>query len=146
MIRSVFIIHESGLCLFSRAYRENSKNIDLFSGLLFAVSSFAKNMIGEKINEIKTEHHNIYYESKKTIVIALVTSKKKITKRKLTMIMRRISNNFVQQYEEYLKLAIIEPQIFESFSTTIDKIFQSSDLIKIHYPLEKEKVISGIHQ
>ncbi len=53
MIRSVFIIHDSGLCLLSRSYDDNSKNIDLFSGLLVAISSFARNLIGEKINEIR---------------------------------------------------------------------------------------------
>ena len=145
MIRSVFIIHDSGLCLLSRNYDDNSRNIDLFSGLLVAISSFARNLIGEKINEIRMEHHNIFYESKKMIILAIITSEKKISKRKISTIMRRIYNNFVRDYHEYLKQEIIEPQIYGDFSRTIDDILQTSGLVNINdLPVEK-KVISSIH-
>jgi len=145
MIHSVFLIHESGLCLLSRTYGDKSQNIDLLSGLLFAISSFARNMIGEDINEIRMEHHNIFYEARKTIVLALVTSDKKISKRKLSTIMRRIYTNFVQQYQEYIKQQIIEPQIFENFKTTIDKILHTSGMLKIDYSLAEEKTISSVY-
>ncbi|MFX1536363.1 MAG: hypothetical protein ACFFDI_19265 [Promethearchaeota archaeon] len=143
MIRRVFLIHESGLCLLSRSYGNDSQNIDLFSGFLVAVSSFAKNMIGEKINEIRMEHHIIFYESRKTIVLALVTSEKKVSKRKISMIMRRLYNNFIEQYHEYLEHDLIEPSIFSDFSLTIDNILQTSGVIKLD-PTEKE-TISSIH-
>lgn len=145
MIRSVFIIHESGLCLLSRSYGEDAKNIDLFSGLLFAISSFARNLIGEDINQIKMEHHNIFYESRKTIVLALVTSDKKISKRKLSTIMRRIYSNFVQQYQEYLKQEIIEPQIFKDFTNTIDSILQTSGVVRIDFPPKEKITLPSIH-
>ncbi|MFX0123899.1 MAG: hypothetical protein ACFFAE_09695 [Candidatus Hodarchaeota archaeon] len=143
MIRSVFIIHESGLCLLSRSYSDDSQNIDLFSGFLVAVSSFAKNMIGEKINEIRMEHHTIFYESKKAIVLALVTSEKKIAKRKISLIMRRIYNNFVEQYNEFLELDLIEPTIFRDFSFTIDSILDTSGVIKDRSSVKK--TITSLH-
>lgn len=143
MIRSVFIIHESGLCLLSRSYSDDSQNIDLFSGFLVAVSSFAKNMIGEKINEIRMEHHTIFYESKKAIVLALVTSEKKIAKRKISLIMRRIYNNFVEQYYEFLELDLIEPTIFRDFSFTIDSILDTSGVIKDRSSVKK--TITSLH-
>ncbi|MHA2245031.1 MAG: hypothetical protein ACXADY_08685 [Candidatus Hodarchaeales archaeon] len=146
MIRSVFLIHESGLCLLSRSYDEDSKrNIDLFSGLLVAISSFARNLIGEEINEIRMEHHNIFYESRKTLVLALVTSEKKIAKRKLSTIMRRIYSNFIQQYQEYLKQEIIEPQIFEAFADTIDRILQTSDVVRTDLLPEEKRHLTNIH-
>ena len=144
MIRNVFIIHESGLCLLSRSYGDESGNIDLFSGFLVAVSSFAKNMIGEKINEIRMERHAIFYESRRTIVLALVTSEKKISKRKISTIMRRLYNNFVEQYYEYLEHELIEPRIFRGFSVTIDNILLTSGVIS----LERSRIktpISGVH-
>jgi len=144
MIRSVFIIHESGLCLFSRSYSDNPQNIDLFSGFLVAVSSFAKNMIGEKLNEIRMEHHIIFYESRKTIVLALVTSQKKISKRKITIIMRRIYNNFLEQYNEHLEHNIIEPEIFRDFSSTIDDILQTSGIVNRNRS-QVEKTITGVY-
>lgn len=144
MIRSVFIIHESGLCLLSRSYGDDPQDIDLFSGFLVAVSSFAKNMIGENINEIRMEHHAIFYESRKSIVLALVTSEKKIAKRKISTIMRRIYNNFVEQYHEFLELNLIEPNIFRNFSTTIDSILQTSGVMKLDHSLMEEETISSV--
>ncbi|MFX1514943.1 MAG: hypothetical protein ACFFC6_01450 [Promethearchaeota archaeon] len=144
MIRSVFIIHESGLCLLSRSYSGDSQNRDLFSGFLVAVSSFAKNLIGEKINEIRMEHHKIFYESRKALVIALVTSEKKISNRKLSTIMKRIYNNFIEQYNDYLEHNIIEPEIFRDFSTTIDNILQTSGITILDYK-QAEKTITGVH-
>lgn len=144
MIRSVFIIHESGLCLLSRSYSEDSQNIDLFSGFLVAVASFAKNMIGEKINEIRMEQHVIFYESRKSIVIALVISEKRLSKRKLSTIMRRLYNNFVEQYSDYLEHNIIEPEIFRNFASTIDNILQTSGATNIDHS-QVEKTVSGVH-
>ena len=145
MIRSVFILHESGLCLLSRTYDENSNNIDLFSGLLVAISNFAKNLIGDNIHEIRMEHHNIFYESKKTLILALITSEKKITKRKTSTIMRRIYTAFVKQYQEHLKQEIIEPKIFRDFTMTIDNILQNSGVLRINKTPVEEKTISRIH-
>ncbi len=145
MIRSVFIIHESGLCLLSRSYGGNSQNIDLFSGFLVAVSSFAKNMIGEKINEIRMEHHVIFYEARKTIVLALVTSEKKISKRKISTIMRRLYNNFIEQYHDFLELDLVEPNIFKNFSITVDNILQTSGVINLERSQVEEKTIPSVH-
>ncbi|UCG03909.1 MAG: hypothetical protein JSW11_07965 [Candidatus Heimdallarchaeota archaeon] len=145
MIRSIFIIHESGLCLLSRSYGDESQNIDLYSGFLVAVSSFAKNMIGEKINEIRMEHHIIFYESKKEIVLALVTSGKNISKRKISTIMRRIYFNFVDHYHEFLEQELIEPNIYRDFSIIIDNILETSGLMKLDRSSLENESISSIH-
>ena len=144
MIRSVFIIHESGLCLLSRSYDNDSQNIDLFSGFLVAVSSFAKNMIGEEINEIRMEHHAIFYESKKSIVLALVTTEKKISKRKISTIMRRIYNNFTEHYHDFLEQDLIEPNLFRDFSSRIDSILQTSGVMRLDLS-SIENTISSTH-
>ncbi|MFX0207390.1 MAG: hypothetical protein ACFFDT_15485 [Candidatus Hodarchaeota archaeon] len=143
MIRSVYIIHESGLCLLSRSYYDDSQNIDLFSGFLVAVSSFAKNMIGEKINEIRMERHTIFYESKKSIVLALVMSENKISKRKISTIMRRIHNNFVDQYRDFFEQDIVEPNLFRDFSTTIDSILQTRGVLRPDRSSVKQTISSA---
>jgi hypothetical protein len=142
VIRSVFIIHESGLCLLSRSYSDDSQDIDLFSGFLVAVSSFAKNMIGEKINEIRMEHHTIFYEFRKMIVLALVTSEKKISKRKISTIMRRIQNNFIDQYHNFFEQDFIEPHLFRDFSTTIDSILHTSGVMRLDRSSIEETIFS----
>jgi hypothetical protein len=117
----------------------------LFSGLLVAVSSFAKNMIGENIHEIRTEHHHIIYESKEAVLLAIVTAERGISKRKMSNIIRTIYNAFIRQYQEHLDQEIVEPQIYEKFSDTIDNILQKSGVVKKNDVLLDKEIISGIH-
>ncbi|UCE14344.1 MAG: hypothetical protein JSV04_04000 [Candidatus Heimdallarchaeota archaeon] len=132
MINSVFIIHDSGLCLLSRAYDADSEyKVDLLSGFLAAVSSFAKNMIGEEVQEIRMQNDTIIYESKGIITLAIVKSGRKITKKKMTSILNRIHSVFIEQYQEHLKQEIIEPSIFDSFRVTIDEILSKARVIKM---------------
>ncbi|MFW9906086.1 MAG: hypothetical protein ACFFFH_17315, partial [Candidatus Thorarchaeota archaeon] len=138
------IIHESGLCLVSRSYGDESQNIDLFSGFLVAFSSFAKNMIGEKINEIRMERLTIFYESKRSIVLALVTSENEISRRKISKIMRRIHNNFIEQYHDFLEQDFVEPNLFRDFSTTIDSILQTSRVIRLDSSSIEETISSTL--
>ena len=102
------------------------------------------NAPGEKINEIRMERHIIYYESRKNLVLALVTSEEKLAKRKISTIMRRIYNNFVEQYYDYLEHNIIEPEIFRDFSSTIDNILQTSGVANTIHS-QAEKTMSGVH-
>jgi hypothetical protein len=145
MIHNVFIIHESGLCLFSRTYEGNSRKIDLFSGLLAAVSSFARDLIGENIHEIRMDQHRVICEAKETVLVVLITGITRISKRKLTLVIRRIYQAFVKQYNEYLKQKIIEPQMYEGFTPTIDNILTTSGVVKkLHSGTVKRETISSI--
>lgn len=132
MINSVFIIHDSGLCLLSRSYEADSEyKTDLLSGFLAAVSSFAKNMIGEEVREIRMENDTIIYEPKGRITLAIVKSGKKITKKKMNTILNKIHSVFLDQYHEHLKQEILEPSVFDSFSRVIDELLSKARVVKM---------------
>lgn len=139
MVNCIFIIHESGLCLVSRDYTGNSAKVNLFSGLLSAISSFSRVMIGEDVNEIRMEHHRILYDTYDTILVALITSDSRLSKRKLTYSMRKIAQAFLEIYKEHLEREILEPQLYEGFSATIDEIGFTSGIVKNFKSQEDEK-------
>lgn len=130
MVNNVYIMHESGLCLFSRAYKEDSQEEDLFSGLLSAFSIFAKSLMGEQIHEIRLEQHRIFYEAKEMIIIVLITPNLRISKRKLTYCLRKICINFLERYQDYIINEILEPQLYSNFESSIDEILFSTGIIK----------------
>ncbi|MFX1508254.1 MAG: hypothetical protein ACFFDC_19400, partial [Promethearchaeota archaeon] len=90
------------------------------------------------------EHHTIHYEFKKSIVLALVTSEKKISKRKISTIMRRIHNNFIEQYHKFFEQDCIEPNLFRDFSSRIDSILQTSGVMSLDRS-SIQKTVSSAH-
>ncbi len=130
MVSNIFIIHESGLCLFSRDYEQNTQKVDLISGLLSAFSSFARVLIGEDVNEIRLEQHRILYEVTDTLILALITPEIRISKKKLSSAMKKIIHSFLHQYHDYLKEELFEPQLFRDFTSTVDQILTTRGVIK----------------
>jgi hypothetical protein len=96
-------------------------------------------MIGEDVNEIRMEHHRILYDTRETILVALITSDSRLSKRKLTYSMRKIGQTFLARYTAHLEQKILEPQIYEGFSTAIDEIVLTSGIVKNFKSQEREK-------
>lgn len=122
MIQNVYLIHESGICLMARTYSGDTTNIDLLSAYLLSISHFAKQMMGEEIREIRLERHTIVYDLQETVMLAIVTSGRKPSKKKLTSLLRRLYRAFFDQYEEHLRQQIVEPEIYRDFSEIADQI------------------------
>ncbi|MFW9779485.1 MAG: hypothetical protein ACFFE8_11575 [Candidatus Heimdallarchaeota archaeon] len=146
MIQNILLIHETGFGLVSRSYGDDAKDLDLFGGLLTAISCFAENLIGDAINEIRMDHHNIFYESEQGVVLAVITPKRTISRRKIATIMRKIHSNFLDRYSEYLRQDFLEPKIFEGFSLEIDSILQKNGILGKTSSPAKEKIISTLRQ
>ncbi|MFW9854735.1 MAG: hypothetical protein ACFFFG_06725 [Candidatus Thorarchaeota archaeon] len=146
MIQNILLIHETGFGLVSRSYGDDSKDLDLFGGLLAAISSFAENLMGDAINEIRMDHHNIFYESEQGVVLAIITPKRTISRRKISAIMRKIHSNFLERYSEYLRQDFLEPKNFEEFSFEIDSILRKNGVLGTKSSPVKEKIISTLKQ
>jgi hypothetical protein len=144
MIQSVLLIHESGFGLLSRTYGENPRDMDLFSGLFTAISCFAKSLIGDTINEIRMDNHNIFYEAAGGVVLAIITPKRTISRRKMSAVMRKIHTSFLDTYSEYLMRNILDPQIFADFSMEIDSILKKNTIMKKNDFLGQKEAISQI--
>lgn len=146
MINNVFIMHESGLCLFSRTYGRNLLETDLLSGMLIAISSFARELMGEDVNEIRLDCHRIIYKSRRPLIISVITPDTRLSKRKLTMVMKKISQAFFQQFQEHLSQEIIEPQLYTGFTKILDEILLTGKVIrKKDIFWEEEQIMSPIY-
>lgn len=125
MIQGTYIIHESGICLLSPYYHRKLTDIELLSEILIVLTQFSKNMIGDDLSETTLGKHNINYYTKDTITLAVFTSGKRITKQKLTSLMKKIFRTTFNKYQEPLEHKIIKPFVFQSFDRFIDNIFHT---------------------
>lgn len=96
-------------------------------------------MIGEDVNEIRMEHHRILYNTCETILVALITSDSRLSKRKLTYSMRKIAQTFLAKYTVHLEQEILEPRFYEGFANTIDEIVLTSGIVKNFKSQQGEK-------
>ena len=146
MINNVFIMHESGLCLFSRTYGKNPLQTDLFSGMLIAISSFARELMGEDVNEIRMDCHRIIYKSRRPLIISVITPDTRLSKRKITIIMKKIGEAFFQQFQEHLLQDIIEPQLYSGFTKILDHLLLTGKVIrKKDIYLEEQQIMNPIY-
>lgn len=123
MIQNLYLIHESGLCLLSCTYNNgDSKNVDLLSAYLLSICQFARHIFSEDIQEIKLEHQTIVYDLQETIMLAIVTTGRSPSKRKITSLLKRIYRAFLEDYGEHLQQQIVEPEIFSNFRKKVDQI------------------------
>ncbi|MHA2328604.1 MAG: hypothetical protein ACXACR_08795, partial [Candidatus Hodarchaeales archaeon] len=105
-----------------RTYKGSKKDVDLISAYLVSICHFARHLMGEDIQEIKLERHTIVYELQDTIMIAIVTTGRSPSKRKITSLLKRIYRAFLEDYEEHLQQKIVEPEIYRNFRKKVDQI------------------------
>ena len=129
-IRDIYVIHESGLVLVSRHYHDGEIHPDIIGGFFIAIANFVEQMMGESIQEIKLDQHLISYKKIGPIFTALVTEPKKITKRRLTILIKSILSNFFDEYVVYLEEGLIEPSMFAGFGPSLDKIIKANYSLK----------------
>lgn len=54
MIKGIFVIHNSGICIYNKYISDISADVQLFSGFLTALYRFCNASIGEKISNFCT--------------------------------------------------------------------------------------------
>ena len=129
MIKSVYIIHESGICLFEKVYSQDPVNKDLFCGYIKAMISFAREITNDVITEVKMEKRNIYYEVKGDILVTIVTSPN-IPRRKLKFVFQCILEQFTTQFQIHLNHNILTREPFRSFSKDLDTLLLQFGLLE----------------
>ena len=125
----MYIIHESGICLFEKVYSQDPVNKDLFSGYIKALISFAREITNDKITEVKMEKRTIYYEVKGDLLVTVVTSPN-IPRKKLSFVFECILDKFSSRYQELLNHNILTREPFESFSKDLDVLLIQFGLLE----------------
>lgn len=121
LIKSVYIIHESGISLFEKNYSHDRVNKDLFSGYVKALICFAKEITNDVISEVRMEKRNIYYEACENILVVIVSSPN-INRTRLKGVFQVILTEFILQYRDFLDHNILTREPFNSFSGRLDTI------------------------
>jgi len=109
--------------LVAKSCQQKKEDVDLLSGFLVAISDFARSMLLQEVQEIKMENVKIIYDMKDSIMIALVISDLRVSKRKFTHLMQRIRVSFLKQYSKHLKEGIIDPSVCRGFDKTLNVWF-----------------------
>jgi hypothetical protein len=129
-IRDIYLIHESGLVLVSRHYHDGDTQPNIIGGFFIAIANFIEQMMGESIQEIKLDQHLIVYKKIGPVLAALVTEPKKITKRRMSILIKSIITKFFEEYVVYLEEGFIEPSMFSDFGSSLDKIVNANYSLK----------------
>lgn len=122
-------MHDSGICLISQDYTENKTNLDLLSGFLSAIFSFAREVADDSLREITMERQHIFYESRGDILISIVTENG-ITRENLQPIFNEIFDQFFQKFSDLLFHNIITRDQFLPFKSDIDQILTNRGIME----------------
>ncbi|MHA1993042.1 MAG: hypothetical protein ACW97Z_00710 [Candidatus Hodarchaeales archaeon] len=117
----------------SNHYYSGESEPNMISGFLIAMANFAERIMGEAIQEIVLDQHLIIYKIIRPILVAIVITPQRATKRKLNLLMKVILTQFFEEYAGYLQEGLIEPSIFSEFRTSLDNI------LKVYFTMKQIK-------
>jgi len=123
LIQAIWIITETGQCIFSHKYATHLEIDDqLISGLLVAFDAFSSESGIGGIQQIAGEDNQFVYGSSGKLLVAAIADKRDsgILVEKL---MRKISDIFQERYSKYLHdLSFVDLNVFNGFEKEIDKV------------------------
>ncbi|MEA2071059.1 MAG: hypothetical protein U9O98_07190, partial [Asgard group archaeon] len=122
MIQAIWIINETGQCIFSHKYVHMDIEDQLVSGLLTAFDAFSNESGIGGVQQIGGENSQFVYGSTGKILVAALADK--IDNEELVeKLMQDISRKFQKKYADYLQdPAYIDVNVFEGFEKEIDAI------------------------
>jgi len=129
MIEKIYIVNDAGLCLFSKSYKEETKEdeANLITGFLTSLDKFIQNTADAgTINEIKLQNATFKYKNyKKFKIIVKISdvSNKEEDSRKLEL----IGDLFLDKYEKVLDSWDGNTDVFNQFLRIIDDILNKNE-------------------
>ncbi|NHJ05882.1 MAG: hypothetical protein EAX90_13735 [Candidatus Heimdallarchaeota archaeon] len=122
-LEQIWILQESGTCLFHRKYNDNNNDENLISGFLSAVNSFVGSF-GDEIKWIETNRHRFVFKMSTNLIYCACTSIDSnaiLTYKRLS----RISDHFMLMFKKHLfdSGEPIPIDIFKKIAPTVNRIF-----------------------
>jgi hypothetical protein len=124
LIQAIWIITDTGQCIFSHKYIELNIDDQLIAGLLTAFDAFsAESGIGG-VQQIGGEDNQFIYGSSQKLLVAALADKRDNADL-VEKLMVKISDLFQEKYAPYLKdLAFVDLNVFNGFEEEIDQILK----------------------
>lgn len=129
--KEVMILTKDGLLLLDHKFRtgeglRNDTSPDLFSGMLSAILSVAKETSGGLVKTINQDNYNVIISEGETIYALLFIDE---GSRELSNIAKLIAGRFEAKYKEQLKGIITDVSPFQSFVEDLEEIY--AEIFKI---------------
>lgn len=137
VIDCIYVFHNSGMCLLSREYPNNtlSMNKDLFCGYAAAIASFTNEVTKDKILEIVLEKYLMTFKIKCNLIIVTV-SDHNVNKVRLNSTLDFLLHLFFTAYLDIIKLEVLSRNVFSPFTTTIDEILLNEGFISTNLVIQ----------
>jgi len=99
-VRNIWILNDNGIPLYARMTKEVKEDPVLVSGFIYAISAFAKSIIGDEIKSIKLKKHTFYVKRCGEIIVAILSdvNEEKKMEKLLSKIAEELSGMF--RYEK----------------------------------------------
>ena len=122
LIQAIWIITETGQCIFSHKYIKMDIEDQLISGLLTAFNAFSTESGIGGLQQIAGQDSQFVYGSAGKLLVACIADKKDNPKL-VEKLMNKISDEFHEKYSMYLNdPTYIDINIFNGFEDDIDQI------------------------
>ena len=122
-LQQIWILQESGTCLFHRNYDKSNNDENLISGFLSAINSFVGSF-GDEIKWIETNRHRFVFKMNSNLIFCACTS---IDSNALLTFKRlsRISDHFMLMFKNNLNNdgEPISIDIFRKIAPTVNRLF-----------------------
>ncbi|NHK32109.1 MAG: hypothetical protein FK730_12200 [Asgard group archaeon] len=122
MIQAIWIITDTGQCIFSHKYAILDIDDQLISGLLVAFDAFSTESGIGGIQQIAGEDNQFVYGSSGKLLVAAIADKRD-NGDLVEKLMQKIANIFQEKYTSYLHdLSFVDLNVFNGFEDEIDDV------------------------
>jgi len=122
LIQAIWIITETGQCIFSHRYVDLEIDDQLISGLLTAFDAFSSESGIGGVQQIGGEDNQFIYGSSQKLLVAALADKRDNADL-VEKLMVKISNIFQKKYSAHLHdLGFVDLNVFNGFENEIDQV------------------------
>ncbi|MBN1330498.1 MAG: hypothetical protein JXA54_13570 [Candidatus Heimdallarchaeota archaeon] len=122
MIQAIWIITDTGQCIFSHKYVTLDIDDQLISGLLLAFDAFSNESGIGGVQQIGGEDNQFVYGSSGKLLVAALADKRD-NPELVERLMVKISKNFQEKYKPYLSdISFVDLNVFNGFEKEIDNV------------------------
>ena len=72
-IRNIWVLNDDGVPLYAKMSKDIKEDPVLVSGFIYAISAFAKSIIGDEIKSIRLKKHTFYVKKCGKIIVAILS-------------------------------------------------------------------------
>ena len=129
MFHSLYIVLESGVCIFSKDFIEVGVESQLITGFLNALGAFATEALGSEMQSLKLQTGEqlsiLKYTQSKTPLVGIVIADPRDNSKLIQRLLLRILTEFTSIFKRQLDIEkVMNVNVFKEFSYTVDTILE----------------------